>query len=230
MFCFQVNRFTKVEYISLTHFFSFLCSLGPERDLQNQQIWKVILSAVDTHGITVNIRSTMRAWVYLLCVHKWPIGDAVCATYFTVAVSWLVGEHVVVNLSDWRLPGDESAAVIHFTGCQVQGCIHGYRKDRGGKTFTLSAVGCKITDDSNIIYINRLMLKKHIVIVFSVNVLHNYNVAENLNVFVCLATFTKQDHFHLYSVERLTACMALKWRKLLIKMSHCYSFSGSPYM
>lgn len=55
------------------------------------------------------------------------------STYFTAAISRLVGEHVVVNFSNWWLPGNESAAMIHFTGCQVQGCVHGYRKERGKK-------------------------------------------------------------------------------------------------
>lgn len=55
---------------------------------------------------------------------------AVFVTYFTAAISRLVGEHVVVNFCAWWLPGDESAAVIYFTGCQVQGRVHGYRKER----------------------------------------------------------------------------------------------------
>lgn len=55
---------------------------------------------------------------------------AVCATYFAAAVGRLVGEHVVVNFCDWRLPGDQRTAVIHFTGCQVQGCVHGCRKEQ----------------------------------------------------------------------------------------------------
>lgn len=62
-------------------------------------------------------------------VHVYELG----ATYFTAAISGLVCEHVVVNFCNWWLPGDESAAVIHFTGCQVQGCVHGYRKDRERK-------------------------------------------------------------------------------------------------
>lgn len=49
-------------------------------------------------------------------------------TYFAAAVGRLVRQHVVIDLRHRWLPGDESAAVIHLTGRQVQGCIHGCRK------------------------------------------------------------------------------------------------------
>lgn len=52
------------------------------------------------------------------------------ATYFAAAVVRLVREHVVINLRHRWLPGDESAAVIHLAGRQVQGCVHGCRRER----------------------------------------------------------------------------------------------------
>lgn len=52
------------------------------------------------------------------------------ATYFAAAVSRLVGEHVVINFGDWWLPGDESAAVVDFAGCQVQGRVHRWKEGK----------------------------------------------------------------------------------------------------
>lgn len=50
-------------------------------------------------------------------------------TYFAAAVYGFVREHVVIDLRHRWLPGDESAAVVDLAGRQVQGCVHGCRKE-----------------------------------------------------------------------------------------------------
>lgn len=45
--------------------------------------------------------------------------------YLTAAVSRFVGQHVVVDVGDGRLPGDEGAAVVDLAGRQVLRCVHG---------------------------------------------------------------------------------------------------------
>lgn len=82
------------------------------------------------HGASVSAVHENHGWH-----RRWNLDpDTRCTTYFAAAVSWLVGEHVVINFRDWWLPGDESAAVVDFAGCQVQGRIHGC-KDRRGANF-----------------------------------------------------------------------------------------------
>lgn len=68
----------------------------------------------------------------LECVSTAHADETMCTftTYFMAAVDWLVREHVVINFRHRWLPGDESAAVVDLTGRQVQGCVHGCRKER----------------------------------------------------------------------------------------------------
>lgn len=79
-----------------------------------------------------------------------------CTTYFAAAVGGLVGEHVVVNFCNWWLPGDERAAVIHFTGCQVHGRVHGCQKETKISTFMINVVQNKEGADGQRKYISLL--------------------------------------------------------------------------
>lgn len=73
-------------------------------------------------------------------------------TYFMVAIA-SEGEHVVVNFGDRWLPGEESAAVIHFTGGEVQRCVHGCRGKRENTiTFINQFTGSKHFINTLIMY------------------------------------------------------------------------------